>query len=247
MEDLKKHNITLPADPEKARAQHALMCRTMEEAGWKLYRVKELAGHPNSVFTMDTALSTPYGYIQLRMGLESRDGEEEWMAKNLDKIGEKRLAIIEKPGKVEGGDVILDRDVAFVGQSGRTNQAGVEQIERILAGLNYDVRVAQIPQPYLHIGGAMSLVEKRTVLCCRGVFPPGFFHDFEVIEIEKDNFVTANVIALGEKTVIAEYRNSGAISALQNNGFQVHTLDLSEFLKGTGGPSCLVLPLKGGE
>jgi N-dimethylarginine dimethylaminohydrolase len=31
---------------------------------------------------------------------------------------------------------------------------------------------------------------------------------------------------------------------LRRAGFRVHPLDLSEFVKGTGGPSCLVLPLE---
>ncbi len=44
-----------------------------------MINIPELANHPNSVFTRDTALCTPNGYIKLRLGLESRQGEEEWI------------------------------------------------------------------------------------------------------------------------------------------------------------------------
>jgi N-dimethylarginine dimethylaminohydrolase len=47
--------------------------------------IPELANHPNSVFTRDTALRTPRGYVKLRLGLESRQNEEEWIKKQCKK------------------------------------------------------------------------------------------------------------------------------------------------------------------
>jgi N-dimethylarginine dimethylaminohydrolase len=46
-----------------------------------------------------------------------------------------------------------------------------------------------------------------------------------------------------ESAVLVEKRNSAAIELLEKTGIKVISLDLSEFIKGRGGPSCLVLPI----
>ena len=42
-------------------------------------------------------------------------------------------------GKCElrGGDVIIDRDIAFIGHSRRSNKGGVEQLKSILESIGY--------------------------------------------------------------------------------------------------------------
>jgi dimethylargininase len=241
--DLAAHNLTAPADLARARMQHAALRQTLTDCGVEVLRVEELTGHPNSVFVQDTALATPAGFIRLRMGLPSRRGEPAWMAAALMGWGVPEMSRITAPGTVEGGDVILADDVAFVGRSSRTNDVGIAQLRALLAPQGFTLRVTDVPPPSLHIGGMMSLVGPRQVLACRGVFPSGFFDDFEVVWVPKTNFISGNVITVSAGHVIAGARNVEAIGALQRAGFTVHPLDLSEFVKGTGGPSCLILPL----
>ncbi len=241
--NLAAHNLTARADRERALAQHRALRAAIVAAGAEVIAIPALAGHPNSVFVQDTALGTPEGFIRLRMGLPSRHGEPAWMAQALTATGAPEIGRITAPATVEGGDVILADDVAFVGRSRRTNDAGVRQITALLAPLGYDVRVAEAPPPSLHIGGMMSAVGPRHILACEGVFPPEFFAGFEVILIPQRDFISGNVIGLGAGHVIAEQSNTHAIAALRGAGFTVQPLDLSEFVKGAGGPSCLVLPL----
>ena len=75
------------------------------------------------------------------------------------------------------------------------------------------------------------------------ILPDNFFNGFNVIRLLAGNFISGNVISNGEGTVIAEESNEEAIDKLNKSGMQVHALNLSEFLKGTGGPSCLILPV----
>ena len=244
VDDPGAHNITRVANRERALEQHAALRSVLRDFGCEVIDVPELEGHPNSVFTRDTAVCTPRGYVKVRMGLETRRGEEEWMARILDGLGEPQAARISPPGTVEGGDVILAGHVAFVGRSTRTNEEGIRQLSGVLRAMGYELRVAQVPEPFLHIGGAMTVVGDGRVLCCRGVFPPGFFRGFETIEIPSGGFISGNVIHLGDGEVIAERSNREAIEALRSHGYRVHELDLSEFVKGTGGPSCLIMPLE---
>ncbi len=242
--NLKRHNITLLPDKNKAIKQHNELKKTMQNFGCNIVDVKELKGHPNSVFVKDTAICTPNGYIKLRMGLPERRGEEQWISKALESLNIPLLASLDKPATAEGGDVVLAGKVAFIGHSSRTNKEGTTAIGRILSGIGYETRIARVPLPFLHIGGAMTALDNNCIVHCKYVFPDGFFRGFKEIEIPCNTFISSNAINLGKNEVIAEASNTLLIRTLQENSFTVHSIDLSEFVKGTGGPSCLVLPVK---
>lgn len=243
VENPELHNIAEEADPVKAAAQHRNLQAVLRGTGARVLRLRELAGHPNSVFARDAGLMTPDGYIKLRMGLRTRRGEEDWMASELDFLGLPCEGKIENPGTVEGGDVILAGEVAFAGLSERTNRSGVRQLSRLLMKMGYEVRTLSLTLPHLHIGGAMSIVGPKTVVCCRRVFPHGFLDGFEVIEIPCPEDSSANVIALGNREVIVEKGCPETARALRKAGFTAHLVDLSEFVKGRGGPTCLIMPV----
>jgi dimethylargininase len=244
--DLEKHNIVELADREQAMRQHDALKCCLEDFGAELINVPELIGHPNSVFTRDTALCTPEGYVKLRLGLETRQGEGAWMSETLDFLGEPFAGEIEAPGTVEGGDVILAGSVAFVGRSMRTNEQGIEQLAAFLEPMGYEVRVVRLPESVLHLDKAMMLVGPHRAIYCRGLIPEDTLRGFEAIEILCAEATTANVICLGEDEVIVERSNRQVAERLTAHGLTVHELDLSEFVKGSGGPNCLILPVERG-
>jgi dimethylargininase len=241
--NLKAHNIEAVADPVRAKEQHQRLRAALRGAGARVVNIQELRGHPNSVFARDASLVTPEGYIVLRMGLPTRRGEEASLARVLKALGVPRAGAIQPPGTVEGGDVILAGRVAFIGLSGRSNASGVQQLSHLLSKMGFEVRAIHLAAARLHLGGEMSLVGPETVLCYRGVFPRGYFEGFDIIEIPESEKASANVIALGDREVICEKKNTVAAKALRKAGFRVRTLDLSEFVKGRGGPSCLIMPV----
>jgi dimethylargininase len=179
------------------------------------------------------------------MGLAARRGEEDWMAKILESIGEPCAGEIKEPGTVEGGDVILAGPAAFIGLSKRTNKEGVKQMAGLLRDMGYEIRTTTVKHPHLHLGGAMSVVGPAQVLCCRDMFPGDFFNGFDIIDISCREPANGNVICPGNHRVIANAaENAEAINALEKKGMTVYPIDLSEFRKGAGGPSCLILPVE---
>ena len=166
------------------------------------------------------------------------------MAQVLDGLKEPKAGKIQAPGIVEGGDIILAGAVAFIGCSRRTNANGVRQLSALLKRMGYKIRTANILPPHLHLGGIMSLVGPQHILCSKGFFDKKFLKDFDLIEVDDRTFISGNVICLGERELIAEASNTAAVEALDKKGFKVNTLDLSEFVKGQGGPSCLILPVE---
>ncbi len=245
-DDPRAHNIAEPADLVRAQEQHARLRELLSLYGARVTSVPELGGHPNSVFTRDPIVVTPRGFVELRMGLPTRRGEEAWLARQLEDLGVPRAGRIEPSGTAEGGDVVLAGRVAFLGRSSRTNDEGIRQLKAILEPMGYEVRVAPVPPPYLHIGGAMSMVAPDRVLACAGVFPGGFFDGFDVIEVLPDGFVSGNVICLRPNEVIVEASQEAVAERLHRAGVEVHPVDLSEFVKGSGGPTCLILPVERG-
>lgn len=247
--DLVQHNMNEVPDPDATKAQHGALVRLMAAAGADVVDVPELPHHPNSTFTRDVALCTPEGYIRLSMGLPARRGEPAWMADALDRLGEPCLGAIDAPGTVEGGDVILAGDVAFVGLSNRTNEHGIRQLKAMLEPMGYAVRVSDIRDRYMHNGGAMSMIGPRKVVACSGVFRDGHFDGLDAIEVPNRGYdpSVGNVICLREDEVIANVaENEVTIELLEAAGVHVHRLDLSEFRKGAGGPTCLILPVERG-
>ena len=84
----------------------------------------------------------------------------------------------------------------------------------------------------------------RRVLGCRGMFPAGFFAGFKPVEIDWYGPSCANVICLRDGEVVANRVEAGpTMRALEEAGVTVHGLDLSEYRKGGGGPTCIILPV----
>lgn len=241
--DLARHNFRVVPDMQTAKEQHDWFCRLLETFDIEVIRLPELRAHPNSVFVRDAALITPEGAVLMSMGLRSRRGEEEWIKHHLAQLRIPVVAKITPPATAEGGDIILAGDIAFIGHSSRTNDAGTDQLARILLNMGYRVRITRIPEPYLHIGGAMSMIAPGKVLCTEAVFPEYFFRDFEIITVPQTGFSSGNVITVRPNNVVANTSSSTTVDILRKHHVIVHDIDLSAFLAGTGGPSCLILPV----
>jgi dimethylargininase len=247
LENLEAHNIGAPIDCMRARMQHAALTGVLSALGAEVLDAPEMPGHPNTVFTRDALLSTPGGLVRLRMGLVTRRGEPRWLAGFLAERGIETSVAIEPPGTVEGGDVILAGDVAFIGLSRRTNTHGVEQLRKILEPQGFQCRTIPVPQPHLHLGGAMSLVDERCVLAVQGAIPDQALQGFEIIWVDPESAISGNVITVRPRTIVTTPLPPHTRSRLEDEGLHVIELELDQFVKGRGGPSCLIMPLERGE
>ena len=239
--NLKLHNILEVADREKALDQHDSLKNLLNTFGADVIDVPELTDHPNSVFTRDTALCTPEGYIELLPGIKTREAEGRWMASALDQLGEPCAGQINYPGTVDGGDVVLCGHVAFVGLTVRTNDEGCRQLSEPEMG--YEVRVIPLPDTILHLDKVLMPVDPGKLIVCGNIVPKSSLEGFGVININFDGTTTANIICLGGGELIVGDTNLEAIHCLNEEQFTIHLIDISEFVKGAGGPNCLIMPL----
>jgi len=241
--DQEKHNIGKLNDPMLAIQQHNALKSKLREFGAEVIDIPELKEHPNSVFTRDSALCTPQGYLKLRLGLDSRRGEGAWMASALELLGEPCIGEILDPGTVEGGDVVLAGEVAFIGRSIRTNKEGIRQLSAILVSMGYEIRVIELPDTILHLDKALMMLAPDHLLYCDKLISKNEIVGFEGMGISCGADTTANIICLGDKELIINRSNAIVIDQLKAEGYIVHNLDLAEFAKGMGGPNCLIMPV----
>jgi len=230
---------------KKAVDQHKDLRTALEKFGIKVINIEEMPDHPHSVFTRDMAVSTAEGYIKVRLGMGSRRGEEDWMAKFLDERGESCIGEIKEPGTVVGSDVLIEGSIAFVGLTQRTNVDGVIQISDILKSRGYDVRPVVLPCYYQHLDQVIGILGSEQVICRAHLFPYDYFKGFEVFNINGRNH-NVNLICLDEGKIIASASNPELIRAAEEAGVEVNVLDLSELVKGATGPNHLIMPIKHG-
>ncbi len=226
--------------PETSALRHLLV-----QAGITVISEPPLTGHPFSMWVRDTAFCTPVGFVWLRMGTAAREAESDWMGEILRREKVLRIGVIQVPGRVEGGDVLLAGDIAFVGRSARTNAEGAAQIRHILEHLGYAVRETYVPAPYLHLNDALGVISPHRLLACTEVFPEELFHGFDVIMVAPapGQLAAANLLALNENEVVVELSNRTAVEALRDAEIRVHAVALPELGMSPGGPGSLVLPV----
>ena len=244
--NLNAHNIHGAANREKALSQHNRLKELLSGFGAEIIDVPELPDHPNSVFTRDAAICTPEGYFELIPGIETRQAEGRWMASVLNKLGEPFARKIIPPATVDGGDVILFGRVVFVGLTKRTNKEGCRQLSDYFIEMGYEVRVIPLPDTILHLDKVLMPVNQEKLIVCSNLVPKFSLEGFDTININFDGMTTANIICLGDEELIVGDTNAEAIHHLNDEEFTVHLLDISEFIKGAGGPNCLIMPVERG-
>jgi N-dimethylarginine dimethylaminohydrolase len=247
-----------PPDFEIAQSQHNALCHELEAAGAEVVELPPATDASlDAVYAHDASLATDFGVIVLRPGKLNRAAEGGNHGSFCLRLGIPTLAKIIAPGTTEAGDMVwVDSKTLLIGHGYRTNTAGIEQMRALLAP--HGVSVLSAPLPYgpgpsacLHLMSLISLLDERTALVdlpwlavetvellrTRG------FNFIEIDDSERDT-LACNVLALGEKRLLAIEGNRKTNDRLRQAGFEVRTFPGSELcINGSGGPTCLTRPL----
>lgn len=242
----------------QAQSQHDALCYELTNAGAE---VIELPPAPDlsldAVYAHDASLATDFGLIVMRPGKLNRVSEGRDHRSFCVHLGIPIFGEILVPGTSEAGDIVwLDAKTLLVGRSYRTNAAGIVQIRELLAPKAVDVLSAPLPHGFgpctcLHLMSLMSMLDERTVLVDRAwlaVETVELLHSrgFDFIEIDSSerDTLACNVLALGEKRLLAIEENRNTNERLRRAGYDVRTFSAAELcINGSGGPTCLTRPL----
>lgn len=229
------HRPRVPIDIERARAQHAAYEWALVDAGCTVRRLDSSPDMPDAVFVEDIAVVFRGGAVITRPGAESRHVETPAVSEVLARHGLPLREILE-PATLDGGDVLTIGRRVFIGQSARTNAAGIEQMRRLLKPLRYTVRAVPV-HGCLHLKSAVTLVTDGTLLVNGDWVPTDVFAGFTLIHVDPDEPQAANALLLGDRVVYSS-AFSKTRARLEASGVRVWTVDVDELAKAEGGVTC---------
>ena len=232
------HSESELINPHRARIQHEAYRRTLAEMGLEVVVLPPDERHPDACFTQDPAVVLEGQALIGRFGIESRRGEVSGITKALAPLVA-GLEAVTKPATLEGGDILVLGHTLIVGRSGRTNDAGIEALRRFANPLGYEVQVAQVPKGVLHLGTGVTALSDNLVVGQNDILRQQAFREVDQISVTDDPLEACNVLAIGTEVITAG--RYGVNREVERRGFTVHELDLSEFVRADGGPTCLAL------
>ena len=231
------HLSRAPIDLDLARAQHADYEWALVEAGCTVRQLDSSPDLPDSVFVEDAAVMLPEGAVITRPGVEPRRAEIPVVAAALARHGV-ALHQIEPPATLDGGDVLVIGHDVFIGESGRTNVAAIEQMRRLLKP-RYRVRAVPV-EGCLHLKSAVTAVSDDTLLINRAWVPDKIFKDFTLIDVDANEPYAANALRVADR-VIYPAAFPRTQEQLASHGVRVRTVDVSELAKAEGAVTCCSL------
>jgi N-dimethylarginine dimethylaminohydrolase len=152
-------------------------------------------------------------------------------------------------GFLEGGDILLDQSVIYVGLGERTNAAGLAFLEHHF-GTSFEIVPVQLATSFLHLDVVFNLLGKGDAL----IYPPALdsaslellgkrYNFIEVTAEEQFNLAT-NVFSVTTETIIADSRNTRLNTLLREKGYEVIEVAFDEIGKMGGAFRCGTCPLR---
>lgn len=237
------HISRTPIDVERARAQHAEYEDALRTCGCTVVQLPELRASPDSVFVEDVAIVLDDLAVLTRPGAPSRRDEVPPMAEALRPY--RRLAALEAPATLDGGDVLVVDRTLWVGRTSRTNAEGISQLTRCVEGAGYVVRSIGVAGA-LHLKTAVTRVGPRHLLVNRDWVDASVFGGVSLIEVDPTEPFAANAVLIGDR-VIHSTAFPRTHQRLRAAGIEVVTVDASELAKAEGGVTCCSLLVRGSE
>lgn len=233
-------NLGLP-DHALALAQHAFYCAALERCGLDVVHLPPDPLHPDAPFVEDTAVLWGRGGILARPGAATRQGEVAAIALALEHDFP-ALVRIETPGTLDGGDVCETDTGVLIGISDRTNPEGARQLAAALAGDRIawtEIDIRALPG-LLHLKSGLSWLGEGRVAVIGALAGHPALARFDRVVVHDDEPYAANCVRVNDRVLIAAGvpRFEQALAA---HGYAPLALDMSEFRKMDGGPTCLSL------
>jgi dimethylargininase len=226
-----------PIDYALAVRQHRAYCDMLRRAGAEVHTLDVNRDLPDSVFIEDTAIVLDEVAVLTSMGAPSRRAEPAGIEPELRNYREVRR--IEPPATIEGGDVLRVGRTLLVGLSSRTNVEGVEALRAVAGPLGYDVRPVRVGR-CLHLKSAVTALPDGRLLANHDWLDPWALAEFEVVPVPDEEPDAANALLVGSRVCLPASHPRTA-DRLRGLGFDVETVDLSEFAKAEGCVTCLSL------
>jgi dimethylargininase len=223
-----------PIDLAIAQQQHHAYEKLLGELGAQVISLPAEPALPDSMFVEDPALVVNELAVIFPLGSETRRGEAATIAAALAPF--RKLARVELPGTVEGGDILRLGRKLYVGLTARSNAAGISQLAGIVAPYGYQVIGVPVTG-CLHLKSAVTWLGNNTLLGNRAWFDSALIKDHDWVEVDPGEPHAGNALAIAGTVMFPAsfVRTRARIAA---RGFHVAPIDISELQKAESGLTC---------
>jgi len=226
---------TEPIDVAHAKKQHKSYCDALKSLGLKLVWVKGDNTLPDGCFVEDTAFILGEKAVICNIKVKSRAKEVVEVAKVLETL--KDVCYIKPPAAIDGGDVLNIGNKVFVGLTKRTNMHAVRQLKEIARNDGFDVTPMKVGK-VLHLKSACTYLGDNHVIVAEGRFDIDVLKDYSKIVVPKGEERAADCLSVNGTVLVAK-GHPKTVKLIEEEGFTVKELDISEFRKGDGALTCL--------
>lgn len=228
----------------RALEQHDVLCKTLEYFGVETTVVESHGADPYETSAGDAAIAFEDGAALMRLTSLSRRAEVDRMDAQFAKMDVPLAGHIAAPALLDGNDVILAGNTAFVGVGARGNQLGRSGFAQLANAHGYRVVELKLAQGVSALRAVAGAVSAETIVIGTGKVDPAAFGRFRTIEVELGETQAAGVLVLSDGHVIADIRFRTALASMRRAGVSVEAIDLYEFAKLGLTPSMLTLALR---
>jgi dimethylargininase len=233
-EGLVTHIRRKKLDLDKANAQWDAYVETLNACGWQTVEVDSRDDLADSVFIEDTVVMLGKTAVITSPGAEARAEEIIATEQKVRELGLK-VERISQPGTLDGGDVLKVGGTIYVGRGGRTNGEGIRQFRAIASALGYTVVAVPVTKA-LHLKTAVTALPDGTIIGYEPLVDnTALFPRFQPVP---EAHGTAVVVLAPDLLLMSAAAPKTAV-LLQDLGYNVVTVDISEFEKLEGCVTCL--------
>jgi len=225
-------------DYHNALLQHAGYVDALRDCGLEITVLPPEENFPDSTFVEDVALLTNRCAVITNPGAASRKGETRLILKTIRGFFPV-VEMIEAPGTVEAGDIMMVGGHFYIGLSERTNMEGAEQMITILERHGFTGSMVELNK-VLHLKTGLGYLENDNLLACGEFLGKPEFKKYKLLKVSQDEAYAANSVWING-TVLVPAGFPKTRSMIESAGYTVRTVDVSEFQKLDGGLSCLSL------
>ncbi len=238
------------ADRQACLCEHADFAQAYRENGVEVVMMEPQPELPYQVFARDFGACVADGFIMGRFREPVRAGETAAYEKKMKELGIPCVARCTS-GAFEGGDFwLLDEYTIAQGVIARTDAAGYDNVMQQMRELGYSMMSVACHRQNLHLDMCFNIVAEQVAVVCKDALPDHFISTLErrqytLIDVPQSGVFLhhCNVQCLGGGRVLSFKNNRDVNAQMRALGISVTEVELTEILKGGGGPHCMSFPL----
>jgi N-dimethylarginine dimethylaminohydrolase len=235
-----------PVDRERAMAQWDALRRTYVDLGHRVDLIEPVPGLPDMVYAANGATVVDGVVLGARFRHRQRAAEavayRTWFAAA-------GFPVVEPEFVNEGeGDLLVAGDVVLAGHGFRTDPRAHAEAAAALG--REVVALELVDARFYHLDTAVAVLDDATIAWLPEAFAPGSqevlrarFPDAVVADPADAAVLGLNAVSDGRHVVLPA-QATGLAAALAERGYTPVPVDLSELLKGGGGPKCCTLEVR---